>query len=83
MPLTTQATLSYEVQSITIDGTGACTVLLAVSLGSQRLQSVQTQLDAATCAPVWQGMPAPGMSRWVELRTKLYALLQAQGVIPA
>lgn len=83
MPITAQATLSYEVQSIAIDGTGACSLLLSVSLGTQQLKTMQTQLDAATCAPVWAGMPAPGLRRWPDLKAQLYALLQAQGVIPA
>ena len=82
MPITAQATISYEVESITIDGKGACAVLVSVSLGAQRLQSVQAQLDAAACAPVWGGMPTPGLPRWLDLKAKLYGLLQAQGVIP-
>lgn len=82
MPITAQATLSYEVQSIAIDGTGACTVMLSVSLGANRLQTVQAQLDSATCAPVWGGMPTPGLRRWPDLKAQLYALLQAQGEIP-
>lgn len=82
MPITALATLSYEVESIAIDGTGACSVLVSVSLGAKRLQSVQAQLDAAACAPVWAGMPTPGLPRWPDLRAKLYSLLQAQGVIP-
>ena len=82
MPITAQATLSYEVQSLTIDGTGACAVLLSVSMGAQKLQTIQANLDAATCAPVWGGMPVPGLRRWPDLRDKLYSVLQAQGVIP-
>ena len=82
MPVTAQATLSYEVESITVDGRGACIVLVSVSLGAQRLQSLQAQLDASVCAPVWAGVPTPGVPRWPDLRAKLYALLQAQGVIP-
>ena len=83
MPHTAQATLSYEVQSIAIDGNGACSLLLSVSLGAQRLQTLQAQLDAATCAPVWGGLPTPGLRRWPDLKAQLYVLLQAQGVIPA
>lgn len=83
MPVVTQATLSYEVESVAIDGRGACTVLLSVSLGAQKLQTLQASLDAAACAPVWGGMPTPGLRRWPDLRDRLYALLQAQGVIPA
>ena len=49
MPITAQATLSYEVQSIAIDGTGACSLLLSVSLGTQQLKTMQTQLDAVRC----------------------------------
>lgn len=82
MPITAQATLSYEVQSVTIDGSGACTVLLSVSLGARQLQPMQAQLDAATCAPVWGGLPTPGLRRWPDLKSQLYTLLLAQGVIP-
>lgn len=83
MPITAQATLSYEVQSIAIDGGGACTVMVSVSLGASKLQTLQAQLDAATCAPVWGGMPTAGQRRWPDLKAQLYTLLQAQGVIPS
>ncbi len=82
MPITATASLTYEIQTVTIDGTGACTVLLAVTLGGQRLQGVQAQLDAAACAPIWAGVPPPNTPRWPDLKARLYALLQAQGVIP-
>lgn len=82
MPITALANLTYTVKSIAIDGSGACSVLMSVSLGAQQLQTVQAQLDAAVCAPVWSGMPTPGLGRWADLRDQLYGLLQAQGVIP-
>ena len=83
MPIQTPATLTYEVLNVAIDGAGACTVLLSVSLGAQRLQTVQSTLDAAACASIWVGVPQPGVGRWADLKTQLYALLRAQGVIPA
>lgn len=82
MPIDTPAILTYEVQSISIDGAGACQVLLEVRLGAQRLQAMQVQLDAPSCAPVWAGVPDAGVPRWTDLRAQLYALLRAQGAIP-
>lgn len=83
MPITAQVALAYEVESVSIDGTGACGVLLSVKLGAQRLQSVQARLEADVCAPVWAGVPPATTARWPDLKAQLYALLQAQGVIPA
>ena len=82
MPINASVVLTYEVQSLSVDGSGGCTVLLSVSQGTARLQAINVQLDAATCAPVWAGVPAPGIARWPELKAQLYALLKAAGSIP-
>lgn len=82
MPITAAVTLDYEVQSVTIDGTGACAVQMHVRLGGELLKTVHAELSAAACRPVWAGIPDEPRPRWPELVSQLYALLKAQGSIP-
>lgn len=81
MPITTQVALTYEVQSVAIDGTGAVSGTIGVSAGTRRIQTIAFDLGAAECAPVWGGNGDASKTRWEDLKGKLYELLVAKGVI--
>jgi hypothetical protein len=82
MPIDAPAVLTYEVQSVAIFSDGGCQVTMSISQGLTPIKTVTVPLEAAACAPVWGGMPVPGMRRWPDLKDQLYGLLQAQGAIP-
>lgn len=82
MPVDAPAVLTYEVQSVSIFGDGGCSVDVQISMAGAPLKTQRVALEAAACAPVWAGMPTPGLPRWPDLKTQLYGLLRAQGVIP-
>ena len=83
MPVDRSAVLRFEVESVLVQASGSCAVSLVTMMGEEFLRRSLVQLGADVCAPVWAAQPAGGMSRWEDLRAQLYAVLEAQGEIPA
>ena len=83
MPVNKSTTLIYQVESATVSADGSVSVIVSVTNNGDRMQSIQASFDPATCAPLWAAVPPAGKARWPDLRDQLYALLQAQGYIPA
>jgi len=83
MPVNRSAVLTFEVESVTVQGSGACDVSMVTKLRDEFLRRTFVQLSAQDCAPVWSGVPPEGLSRWEDFRAELYRVLEAAGEIPA
>lgn len=87
MPIKKPGSLIYQVAHVAIHPeNGSVRVAVALLLDGvepRQVDSIVHDFSPEECAPIWQGQPAAGKTRWADLRDQLYGLLQAKGVIPA
>lgn len=82
MSITRDTTLTYELERMEIESSGACIAKMVTRAQGGAIASIDVYLSAEECAPIWQSVPEQPLPRMQDLQAQLYALLQAKGLIP-